>query len=51
MKTERIYVTCARCHGTGGPPPIWDEDTQRSYARICGECSGRGQHRVWSDRR
>ena len=42
-----ITVDCERCGGTGGPPPIWDEDLNRSVTYVCGMCSGSGIQRVW----
>ena len=40
------YEDCPRCDGTGGPDPIWDEDTGRSVTYVCGWCSGSGARRV-----
>lgn len=45
----RCYHDCPRCHGTGGPPPIWDEDTSRSVVYVCSQCSGSGLTWHWTD--
>jgi hypothetical protein len=47
---QLIWIDCERCHGTGGPAPIFDEDTGRWVTYVCSACSGRGELRVWSDR-
>lgn len=43
------YVECPDCDGTGGPPWVWDEDTQTFYAYACSSCGGQGYRREWRD--
>lgn len=46
---ELVAIDCPQCDGSGGPPPVWDEDTGRSVVYVCSRCSGQGEIRVWSD--
>jgi DnaJ-class molecular chaperone len=46
---RRVWRTCARCQGTGGPPSHFDEESRRWQHYTCSQCSGTGAGWTWSD--
>ena len=46
---ERCYYDCPRCHGTGGPAPVWDDELSRWHYYVCSSCSGSGAYWHFDD--
>lgn len=46
---HRVYVTCERCRGTGGPDDYFDEQIGRWQSQVCSSCSGSGHRYEWRD--
>lgn len=49
MSYDRCYHNCPRCHGTGGPAGIYDEELSRTVYYVCSRCGGSGDQWHWTD--